>query len=197
MVNYPKNILPHDKRLLLTIDDILDGKLIRFTEENPYYDDEFGIYNKAIANPSFTHMPDLSCSLLSNEGFKKEYITLKIINPDFLEYCNPNTSVEIPIFEKDYEINQNRFPYYLIMSEIHNLQISYKKNEDLYEATCYVNHTPMKWNYWHFSVNWFINSEDEYWHKLPEEIKKKTWSKERLAHSTRDLIRAKAIVNLD
>lgn len=86
------------------------GILIRFTEENPYYDEDFGIYDKAIANPSFTHMPDLSCSLLSEEGFHIEYITLKIINFDLLEYCSPSINIDTPIFEKDFKIEPNRFP---------------------------------------------------------------------------------------
>lgn len=26
----------------------------------------------------------------------------------------------------------------------------------------------MKWNFWHFSINWFINEINDYWHNKPD-----------------------------
>jgi hypothetical protein len=34
------------------------------------------------------------------------------------------------------------------------VSFSYTQNNDPFTAVCFVAHTPMKWNYWHFSLQW-------------------------------------------
>jgi len=35
----------------------------------------------------------------------------------------------------------------------------YQKGEESFSPTCQVIHTPMLWNFWHFSLRWIINEE--------------------------------------
>ena len=61
------------------------------------------------------------------------------------------------------------------------------------DAICHVKHTPMMWNYWHFSVRWKLG-DNEYWNELsPEE--RKNWIK-RLAHESRAHIQKYAFIGL-
>jgi hypothetical protein len=101
------------------------------------------------------------------------------------EYCQPECKVSPPVFEEDYVINNDRHFWVLLISEINNIKVDFTKSNMPFKAICRVQHSPMKWNYWHFSVRW--ETDDGMWHELPDNEKKKKWSN-RLAHEVRTLI---------
>ena len=78
--------------------------------------------------------------------------------------------------------------WYVKISEIINQKAIYKYGDEGFNASCGIYHTPMKWNFWHFSIRWFLEKEQCYWHELDNKHKKKGWY-QRLAHETRSIIR--------
>ena len=187
---YPIEILPGLTKKIITEKS---GILTRFTDIYPI-SDEFGIKLQAITANRVRDMPDLSCSLLGI--YKEEFNSFKIINPALIDYCEPNENVNVPIENEDFIKVENRKSYFFDVEKIHKVEVNYKKDNIDLKAICKVNHTPTKCNYWHFSLNWFLSAENEYWHKLSDEIKKSNWSKERLSKETRSIVRQYARINV-
>jgi len=172
--------------------------LVRHTPDKNIIDPDVGlIYEKAICSPSESNMPDLSTSLLGVFQIEHIQISLTHIGIDvFSHYCEPDIVVEpIPIYEQDFLLDPERGCWLVQILKIHDEEADYKYNEDKLKAVCKVIHSPMAWNFWHFSVRWFLEKDNCYWHELEESDRKKKWS-QRLAHETRSLVRKFATIEL-
>ena len=186
-MEYPTEILPSSEKEYIS--PLLNYWLIRHTNENDIWDDELDMLNESAVCSPKTNMPDLSCSLLG--VFKEEHSKIWIKNKDYLVYCEPKESVSIPKLEEDFEVVLNRNYWLLNVSKIENISVRYNRDNVEYSATCHVRHTPMKWNVYHISINWYLEQEKKYWHELSDELLKKGWSKEKLSSRTRSEIRVK------
>jgi len=156
-MNYPEEILPGIEYKQINCD--LSGHfLLRFVETSDPSKLIDPVTEKlsvnAICSPR-EHIQDLSMNLLGI--FKADYMHLafhKSVYGKFMEYCDPDTIVDVPIFEKEFYHQPNRAGWYIDINQLHNKLFSYQKgNQDL-TAICRIIHSPMRWNYWHFSIRW-------------------------------------------
>ena len=69
-----------------------------------------------------------------------------------MHYCNPDDRVEIPLFEIEFTNDANRLFWCAKINQLNNVAFPYTRGKEPF--TCGVEHTPMKWNYWHFSLRW-------------------------------------------
>jgi hypothetical protein len=185
-MDYPVEILPNTGKSL--IKDFSNSYLIRHTDSVDIWDDDIDLIRESAICTPRTNMPDLSSSLLG--VFVEHHSKLKIMNDSFNEYCSPDFQSEVPVYNKDFCFVESRGYWLLKIDQINNLRVNYNFENNSYEAICVVNHTPMIWNFFHLSINWFLLREDKYWHDLdPIEIKKK-WSRDRLSSITRSALRS-------
>lgn len=135
-------------------------------------------------------MYDLSCSLFGI--FHTAHTKIEILNrEEYNHYCNPNESVRIPIFQEDFDISPNRGYWFVKIADIVGNSVEYRKTDNWYSATCVTQHTPMKWNFWHFSITWFLSSEGCNWKDLNNPSN--SWTK-RFAHETVVMLREHATI---
>lgn len=189
-MNYPFEILPNPGYKLITC-DLSKYFLIRFTHSNIreiIFDDTINqVRQSQIVDPS-KGMEDLSTSLLGI--FKPNYIQIDLTATGKIKYnhyCSPDRLVDTPVFEVDYIMNVNRGFWVVLVGDINNITADYTKGDidTKFKATCVIEHTPMKWNYWHFSIRWKTENL-EFWHKLAENQKRKL--SKRLGHEARATI---------
>lgn len=185
-MEFPAQLLPNENLKLIDC-DISHHHLIRHTPTKDMWDSELNLLKeKAVCEPR-TRMPDLSASLLGI--FEECHICINILREsDFNNYCNPNISVSSPVLNKDYVIVEDRGCWFVEISKINNQKAEYVYNSDDLFAICKVIHTPMKWNFWHFSIRWFLPNENKFWYEIDERMRLRNWSK-KLAHETRSIIR--------
>tara|TARA_R110002096_G_scaffold83518_2_gene193597 strand:+ start:4783 stop:5445 length:663 start_codon:yes stop_codon:yes gene_type:complete len=163
---YPEEILPSsDKKNILC--DISNCLLFRHYIHNPLFiefDEGDGYINQRyIADPT-SRLSDLSTSLfgvfdlnagkIGIVGEKKDY---------FNQYCKANEQVDFPQYKKDFVLNNNRSFWFVKVGNLHNDKTKYSslnKNSKSFEASCRIVHSPMRWNYWHFSIRWYIQEDD-------------------------------------
>jgi hypothetical protein len=194
-MEYPKEILPHSE--YKTIDCELTGKsLLRLTNTNKIeeiIDQETGkISIQQICSPK-ERIDDFSLSLFG--VYNTDHINLEFTKEGkqkYMHYCAPDELVEIPIFEVDFYNNAEKLCWFAEVTRFHNIEFQFTMGEDPFTATCIVVHTPMKWNYWHFSLRWLTdagpleNMEDSQRKKVAR----------RIGHSVRTLISQFATLNL-
>lgn len=184
---YPVEILPHPNYKLIDCDlsahfvsrffDVISGVDILDPETNK-------ILIQHICSPR-ERIEDLSMSLLGI--FKPEHVFLEFTSQGkamYMDYCKPNADPKIPVFEDDFNLNKNRNYWWIPIGQIHEKEFEYTSNEKPNVATCFVCHTPMLWNYWHFSLRW--TTEFGTLSNMDEKLKKK--AAKRIAHSARVII---------
>ena len=164
-MDYPLTLLPKSNYKLINC-DLSEFCLIRHThilQEN-LLDDNGNLKNEVIASGAEKILPDYSTSLLG--VFELENIKIKVTNLDYQEYCKPNIEVQTLIYENDFELIDNRGFWTIKIDSINDQEIEYEDGS--LKAVCKVHHTPMKWNFWHFSINWYIDDISGYWHNNPD-----------------------------
>lgn len=158
---YPNQILPTigNKHIDCDVDDYF---LIRHTEvANPaeIVDSETGfIRPRYICSPE-ERVDDLSSSLLGI--FEHQFITLDFTHNGkgkFMFYCDPDEEVDVPIEGVDYNTNEHRNAWTIKIGLVNGIQFPYTIANEPYTATCHVVHTPMRWNFWHFSFRWHTDN---------------------------------------
>jgi hypothetical protein len=85
--------------------------------------------------------------------------------------CEPDSNVDVPEYEKDFILNEQRHYWIVMIGEIQNALVDYTMANLPFRATCLIMHTPMKWNYWHFSIRWL--TKQGFWHTLTTNEKEK------------------------
>jgi hypothetical protein len=163
---YPTEILPQENHILIT--ENLDNRyLIRHADTSDIkelWNNETNSINLTqFCNPT-TRIEDLSTSLLGI--FIEEHCGLVFHKGStYYEYCKPDEKVDTPIYEMDYTYDGDKGYFYIKIDDISGISVNYKnpssKTGDTYIGKCCVLHTPMKWNYWHFSIRWDINVDSD------------------------------------
>lgn len=182
---YPEYLLPHInyKYIKSNIDDFC---LIRHSHlpQHDLLDTETKrLKNKVIAMGAEKVLPDYSISLYG--VFKTKDTEIKIINEVYLEYCPPNIEVDVPIYDDDFCLKKDRGYWSVLIGDVNNKIIMY--DDKSLKAKCVVNHTPMKWNFWHFSLNWYLYNLDGYWKDKKELVSKSI--RRKLATEARSLLK--------
>lgn len=190
-MQYPSEILPHNTYKLISTEEIGNFFLIRHVDdqtEATILDDTTGlVQTEFIANPT-RHSRDLSTSLLG--VFKVEHTKIRLSQEGKNEYsveCDPNENVSHPLFNIHFDIYENRTYWLIKVSNINNQIVQYTnpQNLEILNAECQIEHTPMKWNYWHFSIRWKFN-DGRYWHEMDKKETDKYARK--IGHETKSII---------
>lgn len=190
-MQYPNEILPQSTFKLISTEDIAEFSLIRHIDdqtESTILDENSGlIKTEFIANPTH-HARDLSTSLFGI--FTIEHTKIRLTLEGKSEYghdCAPNAVVNPPIFNKHFDTYQNRTYWIVKVSDIHNQALEYTNvhNNEVLKAECLIEHTPMKWNFWHFSIRWKFN-DGRYWHEMEKKDIEKYSRK--IGHETKSII---------
>ncbi len=172
-MNFPSEILPNPSYKYIEC-DLSDRHLIRSVVNNDsdIVDNITGhVRQEHICSPR-EHAADLSTSLLGIFEVKHNQIQLtKNGKLKYNEYCAPDIEVEIPIYQEHFNIDTSKRYWVILIGAIHGTFVDYTKSDLPFTAECIVQHTPMKWNYWHFSIRWL--TEDGFWHELSDKERKK------------------------
>jgi hypothetical protein len=195
MMNYPREILPNPFHKLIGC-NVNTNTLIRYTNTanlQELIEPSTGkIKVEHIISPK-ENMADLSTSLFCI--FKLEYLKIHLTREGltkYSHYCLPNIKVVKPKRNVHYNINNNRSHWWITIGLIHNQTVDFIQNGNRFTAQCHVVHTPMKWNYWHFSIRWHIAGIG-YWNEMDEstpdgkKFKKKIGDK--LGHESRVFVK--------
>lgn len=130
------------------------------------------------------HASDLSTNLLGVFETEDIRIQLTEVGKDkYNDYCEPDEAVEPPIFGEDFVFRDKCF-WVIAIKHLIEAEVDYTKADMPFKAKCSIEHTPMRWNFWHFSIRWKTN--DGFWHQLSSKEKEKL--AKRLAHEVRAFI---------
>jgi len=184
-MNYPFEILPNPYRKLFTC-VFQKHKIIRAIKDSTLYDlptnrDEIRdvktnlIKEKYICSPSH-NLADLSVSLYGVFNASHNEIELHgdgkaIYNLD----CSADEKISPPVFE-DHFILVPRFYWWMEAEKMHLQTIQLNYNNNQYLVRCHVVHSPMRWNFWHFSFRWEIDGLG-YLHQLSDQSVKNKLAK--------------------
>ncbi|MBP6234863.1 MAG: hypothetical protein KA270_00935 [Saprospiraceae bacterium] len=158
-MSYPVEILPNKEYKQITC-VLLPYRLTRFTNTKDILDDTGLIMQSYIVSPK-EGILDLSLSLLGIFEFEHNQISLLDLGKTkYNQYCAPNETVDIPQMDIDYIINLERSWWSISIQKImeQNYTCFYKETEIKFMPV--ITHTPMMWNYWHFSLTWAISNFD-------------------------------------
>jgi hypothetical protein len=186
-MEYPKEILPNTE--YKTIDcNIADKFLLRLTTTNKIeeiIDQETGkISIQQICSPT-ERIDDLSLSLYG--VYNTTHISLEFTQEGkqkYMHYCAPDEPVDLPVFEEDFHNDAQRLCWCAEIRKLDNIPFPFTMGEDPFTATCQVVHTPMRWNYWHFSLRWRTDAGDL--EDMDDKQRKKVFR--RIGHSVRTII---------
>jgi hypothetical protein len=192
---YPAIILPNEA--FKSIDcDLSDYFLIRFIEADnidQIWDYETNtIKVQSICSPP-ERIDDLSLSLLGI--YKEEHIILQFTREGiekYMHYCDPDEMVAMPVYETDYILKENRRYWCAPINRLNEREFEYTREEESFIAKCFVLHTPMRWNFWHFSLRWSTNLGTL--DSLEEKLRKKV--AKRIGHSARSVIAQFATITI-
>ena len=183
-MDYPQEILPCSNYKSIDC-NLSEHFLIRLTNTDKIeeiVDQETGnVQLQQICSPE-ERIDDLSCSLLGiyniphiRLGFTAEG------KAKYMHYCPPDEDIETPTYQADFTNDANRHYWCIPIHKIDGVPFDYTRGNDPFTAVCIVKHTPMRWNYWHFSLRWQTDLgalED-----LDEKTRKKV--ARRIGHSAR------------
>lgn len=160
---YPERLLPQARFYTINHDlrDI-DAWLIRYTDHRDILDPHSGHLLPSCVAPQTNHLHDLSTSLLG--VFTIGDIVWQIVGdnkPYFIGLWKSGETVQTPVFEQDFVQSSERGFFLLRVADLNGQQIKYNVSEnDNLTAVCRVLHTPIRANFWHFSVRWFTLEGD-------------------------------------
>ncbi|HEY4288113.1 MAG TPA: hypothetical protein VGN00_13500 [Puia sp.] len=186
-MNYPIEILPsqHRKWIDCPLGDYFLIRHFELKEGEEAIDPETGnIRVKNICSPK-ENISDLSMSLLGI--FTIRHINLKLTQEGrdkYLHYCQPDEVVLPPSHNIDFSNDANRRFWCISISRLNGKSFNYSRNNSNFSAVCRVHHTPMRWNFWHFSLRWETDLGPL------EEMDERERNKiaQRLGHSARTII---------
>lgn len=156
-MEYPEEILPHSNYRIIDC-DLSNFSLIRYTNTN----DKTVIWNAGtnsivqehICHPS-ERIEDLSMSLLGYYTPKHIFIDFTPVGKEkFMKPWNLNQEPDIPSFGTEFLHNNNKHFWWISIVKLNNRTFKFESNEGPRNTTCHVSHTPMLWNFWHFSLRW-------------------------------------------
>jgi hypothetical protein len=174
-MKYPSEILPSIDRKHIDC-DISEYFLIRSTStkiKSELVNEETGeVVQSAICSPR-EHIIDLSTSLWGIFNLQHNEVDLtregKAI---YAHYCEPDLSVQPPNYEEHFIFNDTKGCLVVLINSISNYSVEYyfgDSPEIKRTAICKVIHTPTKWNFWHYSIRWYLPEHQNYLDELKDD----------------------------
>lgn len=178
-MNYPARLLPKSNyKKIKWSTDLCPLFLLRYTLTQDLLDDTNKLKEECIAKQT-DHLRDLSTNLLGEfliEDNKIEVIEKK----DFFCEWNEGENACEPVYNVDFVINEDRGYFCWNIGEIILLKFSHTDhigNND-YQLNFKVLHTPVKCNFWHFSIRVFSENQSEISTlTVRDSLKKTLWRK--------------------
>ena len=176
---YPVQILPNSNYKFINC-HVGDCVLMRTTgspNDEDIWDNELQQIRVAqLANPR-ERVYDMSTNLLG--VFERDHCKIYFTQIGKEKYgisCEPDTEVENPKEIIDFLRRVNVGIIYAKIEDVAGIKVTYtsgdSKNPITYYGESFVKHTPMRWNFWHYSIDWKISikstSSDEY-ETVPQE----------------------------
>jgi hypothetical protein len=159
---YPSVLLPQPNFKYIDC-DLSNFYFIRYFEIKahiPIIDDNNDIAQTYICSPT-SNIQDLSMSLLSHYEYEHVKILLTELGiKNYSHYCLPSYPGQ-PLIYKDEFLKTESRGYWLIEANLCDslkcdITFVKEKVEIQYTAKSKKKHTPMRWNFWHFSLLWHI-----------------------------------------
>ncbi len=182
---YPDRLLPRPNYCLFSDIEALDSFFLqRSTPDADIIDPITNTIKPRYISFQTGHLHDLSTNLIGIFlpedrfwrliGENKEYFTR--------ELWPVGEVIETPSYPDDFEHTDTLGAIYLPINKLNGLSIPYNKGgQDGFTAICRVLHTPVRSNFWHFSLRWF-NEEGDVLHQ------KGSWKKRMLTSARAALI---------
>lgn len=160
---YPERLLPQAHFQTISHDlRAMEGYLIRHTEHTDIRDPATGHLLPSCVAPQTDHLHDLSTSLLGI--FTPPDIEYQLTGerkPYFANLWTPGETVPAPVFGQDFVRRPERGFFVLRAADISGQVVPYNAGaQDNLTAVCCLIHTPVRANFWHFSIRWF-NAEGD------------------------------------
>jgi hypothetical protein len=158
---YPHQLLPEAHYQLLDFSQIRSQSyfLIRHTDSTNILDPENRVKAENVAFQT-DHLRDYSINLLGvfqpvdvGWQFAKESAYLNAWTPG-------DSAVPLPIIGTDVSFVSSRGSFFLLIDTFHQIQFLIETPTGKQTATCQVLHTPIRGNFWHCSLRWFVDGED-------------------------------------
>lgn len=194
-MQYPQHLLPSPNYKHIAFGEWLKGcYLVRNTQDCNLVDEETGKLKINYIVPQSDHLRDLSTNLLGTFTLNDTRFFLKAADRERQAYFNAlwkeGESVEYPIFLQDFDFDEQRGCFFLLIGDLDGLQVPYQiNNGPLKYATCRILHTPTRSNFWHFSVRWMTEIGDL-------GALKGSWIERLLKTQVKTLIHQKAILDI-
>jgi hypothetical protein len=160
-MNYPAKLLPQSNyKKIEWSDDLHPLFLLRHTPTQELLDDTNELKEEYIVKQT-DHLRDLSTNLLGE--FSIEDNKIEVINKDFFREWDEGDDASEPVYNEDFVINGDRGCFYWNIKKIVLLKFSYTDHVDNnnYHLNFKVLHTPVKCNFWHFSIRVFSENQKE------------------------------------
>jgi RecA-family ATPase len=179
-MNYPAKLLPQsDYKKIEWSNDLCPLFLLRYTPTQDLLDDTDKLKEEYIAKQT-DHLRDLSTNLLGEFSIEDNKIEVIEKGKDFFCVWNEGEDASEPIYPVDFVINENRGCFYWNIGEVILLEFSHTDNIDNndYQLNFKVLHTPVKCNFWHFSIRVFSGNHKEVSTlTVRDKLKKALWRK--------------------
>ena len=185
-IDYPAKLLPQSNyKKIEWSNDLHPLFLLRQTPTQDLLNNTNKLKEEYITKQT-DHLRDLSTNLLGE--FSVEDNKVEVINKekDFFHEWNEGDDVSEPVYNEDFVINENRGCFYWNIKEIVSLEISHTDHIDNndYQLNFKILHTPIKCNFWHFSIRVFSENQKEvsdlavraslkktFWRKAKEQLR--------------------------
>lgn len=162
-MTYPEHLLPKNNYKFINPHQLhAEAHLIRHTNDSDFWDYDSGNIYASYIIAQTNHLRDYSTNLLGI--FKEEDCLISFCKPitkDFLDLWSAGDIINIPLFPEDFEKDDTRGLFYLKISDFSGKQFNYLTGQgEIRTAVCHVLHTPVKSNFWHFSLRWHDEKGD-------------------------------------
>lgn len=184
-MDYPPDLLPGpDHKKIEWSEDLCSLFLLRHVPTRDFLGEDGLVRDDCISRQT-DHLRDLSTILLGK--FHEEDSRIEIINKegDFLHAWNDGDLVCCPVHGIDFILKEERCWFYWNIGKVVSLKFSHVDNMANFEYILRfkILHTPVRCNFWHFSIQVFCQDDHEI-STLPvrNNLKKAIWrtAKERL-----------------
>jgi hypothetical protein len=162
-MNYPSKLLPQSNyKKIEWSSDLYPLFLLRRTPTQDLLDDTHKLKEEYIAKQT-DHLRDLSTNLLGEFSVGDNKVEVIERGKDFFCEWIEGDDVNEPIYNTDFVINENSGCFYWNIGEVILLEFSHTDciEEHDYQLHFKVLHTPVKCNFWHFSIRVFSDNQKE------------------------------------
>ena len=178
-MNYPARLLPQSNYKKIEWSDNLHPLfLLRHTPTQDLLDDTNKLKEEYIAKQT-DHLRDLSTNLLGEFSIEDNRIEIINTEKDFFCEWHEGDDASEPVYNEDFVINESRGCFYWNIGDIILLKFFHADhiNNCEYLLNFKILHTPVKCNFWHFSIRVFSENQEVSALNVRDKLKKILWRK--------------------